>query len=93
MSDLDKMMAFGNWLTSRKAQLTMELYSLSLNTKLPIGTIRIKAGHLEATQHVLDAFKDLYNGDLNKFMEEYLGQAPEEEDKESTDGQSDGTTA
>ncbi len=90
MSDLDKMMAFGNWLTQRGQQLSSELYSLSINVKAPVDALRIKAGHVEATGHILAAFKDLYNGDLNKFMEEYLGQKPQEEDdKESTHGERD----
>ncbi len=90
MSDHDKMMAFGNWLTQRGTQLQNELFSLSINVKAPVDAMRIKAGHFEATAHILAAFKDLYNGDLNKFMEEYLGQEPEEEDdKESTHGERD----
>jgi hypothetical protein len=87
MSDLDKMMAFGSWLSARAQQLQLELYSLSVNSKVPVDAIRVKAGHIEATGHVLAAFKDLYNGDINKFMEEYLGQRPEE-DKESEGGPS-----
>lgn len=90
MSDLDKMMAFGSWLTAKKLQHGAELYSLSVNVKAPVDSLRIKAGHLEATQHILDAFTELYNGDLNKFMQEYLGQKSEEEDdKESKE---DGST-
>jgi hypothetical protein len=83
MSELDKLMAFGSWLQSKKIQHGAELYSLSVNTRCPLDAIRLKAGHLEATQHILDAFASLYNGDINKFMQEYLGQASEEEDKES----------
>lgn len=86
MSDLDKMRAFGSWLHVKKIQHSAELYSLSINTRVPIDALRIKAGHLEATQYILDAFSSLYNGDLNKFMTEYLEQQPEEEEKESSDG-------
>lgn len=89
MSDLDKMMAFGNWLTQRGNQMSAELFALSVNTKVPVDALRIKAGHVEATGHILAAFKDLYNGDINKFMQEYLGQVPEEEAGE--DGPSKGT--
>jgi hypothetical protein len=89
MSDHDKMLAFGSWLTSKRLQLLSELYSLSINRDSPVDAIRIKAGHIECITQVLEVFKELYNGDLNKFMEEYLGQKPEEEDdKESIDGPS-----
>jgi hypothetical protein len=81
MSDLDKMVAFGNWLTQRGHHLSAELFALSVNAKVPIDALRIKAGHIESTGHILAAFKELYHGDLNKFMVDYLGQAPEEEDK------------
>lgn len=86
MSDLDKMMAFGSWLTARKLQLHSELFALSANRSMPVDAIRIKAGHLENTVQILDLFAELYKGDLQKFMEEHLGQAPEKEEKESTDG-------
>ncbi len=78
MSDLDKMMAFGSWLTSKRLQLLTELFSLSINRDAPVDSIRIKAGHIECITQVLGVFKELYDGDLNKFMEEYLGQKPEE---------------
>ncbi len=84
MSDIDKMMAFGSWLASRQTQLGAELFATSVNPKATVDQVRIKAGHLEATAHIFEAFKDLYNGDLNKFLHEYLGQEPEE-DKESND--------
>ena len=79
MSDLDKMVVFGRWLTERGIMLQRDLYSLSVNAKAPIDAIRVKAGHVECTAHILAAFKDLYNGDLNKFTQEYLGETPEEE--------------
>jgi hypothetical protein len=93
MSDLDKMVAFGSWLSSKKVQHTAELYALSVNVKAPIDALRIKAGHVEATSHILEAFSSLYNGDINKFMREYLGQEPEEEEKEvGGDGPGKGST-
>lgn len=85
MSEHDKMMAFGSWLSTRKASVASELYQLSINASQPVDKIRVKAGHLEALQHVLEAFTDLYKGDLNKFMQEYLGQAPEEEEESNDD--------
>ena len=86
MSDLDKMMAFGNWLSQRRLVAQAELCSLGIDRTKPIDAIRIKAGHLEATTTILKAFTELYNGSLSKFMTEYLG-VPEEEEEES-DGES-----
>lgn len=85
MSDHDKMMAFGTWLIQRGQALQADLHSLCINVNAPVDAIRVKAGHIEATGFVLQAFRELYHGDLNKFMEERLNQKPEEEDKESQD--------
>lgn len=86
MSELDKMMAFGRWLTERRLQFEAELCSLAIDRTKPIDALRIKAGHLEAATQILKAFTELYKGDLGKFMVEYLGQSPEEE--EESDGDS-----
>lgn len=86
MSDHDKMVAFGTWLTTRKEQHTSELFQLAINVNRPAEHLRLKAGHLEATSHILKAFADLYNGDLPTFSKDYLGIEPEkEEEKESDD--------
>jgi len=90
MSENEKLMAFGSWLTSKKIQHSNELYSLSLNTKAPIDAVRLKAGHLEATQYVLDAFTILYKQDLKQFMREYMGSDPDAE--EESDGSSESST-
>lgn len=87
MSENNKLMAFGSWLSAKKIQHSNELYSLTLNTKVPVDAIRLKAGHLEATQMILEAFTLLYKDPLNKFMVEYMGSKPTEEDEEeSKDG-------
>lgn len=91
MSELDKMLAFGAWLSSRKVQLQGELYALSVSARQPEASIRVKAGHLEAVTHVLDAFTILYRGDLNKFREQYLGEQLNDEEEELEDGHSTGT--
>jgi hypothetical protein len=88
MSDNDKMMAFGSWLATRKLQHTAELYALSINVKAPIDAVRVKAGHVEATAMILEAFKDLYHGSLDKFMKDYLGQQSDEEKESNEDGTS-----
>lgn len=86
MSELDKMMAFGHWLSERRAQFASELLQMGTQAKYTEAAIRVKAGHVEAFSMALTAFKDLYDGDLNKFMKEYLGQEPE--DEEESDGSS-----
>lgn len=86
MSELDKMMAFGHWLSERRTQLNVELIQMSTQAKYSEAALRVKAGHVEAFGMVFLAFKDLYDGDLNKFMKEYLGREPEEE--EESDGSS-----
>lgn len=89
MSDLDKMMAFGHWLTMRREQLNQELLQMTVSIKHSEAAIRVKAGHIESTTHILDVFKELYNGQLNKFKTSYLGHPEEEED---SDGHSEGST-
>lgn len=81
MSDYDKMQAFGSWLTSRKVVLTGELYALSVNREAPLDAIRIKAGHVEAMSSALDAFTELYHGELQTFMKDRLGVEATEEDE------------
>jgi hypothetical protein len=85
MSELDKMMAFGHWLEQRRLQFQAELCALSIDRSKPIDAIRVKAGHLECAQLTLQAFSDLYNGDLGKFMHEYLGQPLEDEEESEED--------
>lgn len=80
MSDNDKLMAFGSWLTTRRLQLTGELYALAINREAPLDSLRIKAGQMEAYTQVLESFTELYRGDLSNFMRERLGQKPEEEE-------------
>lgn len=86
MSELDKMMAFGHWLSERRVQLNLELIQMSTQAKYSESAVRVKAGHVEAFGMVCVAFKDLYDGDIGKFMKEYLGQELEEE--EESDGSS-----
>lgn len=86
MSELDKMMAFGHWLSERRGQLNMELIQMSTQAKYSEAAVRVKAGHVEAFSMVYAAFKDLYDNDLNQFMKEYLGQ--ELKDEEESDGHS-----
>ena len=85
MSELDKMMAFGSWLTQRQAAFKSELCALGIDRTKPIDAIRIKAGHLEAATIILQAFTELYKGDLNKFLVEYMGQQPDEEEESEKD--------
>jgi len=92
MSEHDKMMAFGHWLATRQAQHRQELYALSVNRNIPIDAIRMKAGNIEAVDLTLQAFTDLYKGDLNKFQVDYLGYEPEKEEDKESDGTSESST-
>jgi hypothetical protein len=80
VSDFDKMVAFGHWLEMKRVQMHNELFATAVSKLHPEAAIRVKAGHVEAFTQVLEVFKELYHGDLNKFMVERLGQAPEEEE-------------
>ena len=85
MSDFDKMVAFGHWLELKRVQMHNELFATAVSKLHPESVIRVKAGHVEAFTQVLETFRELYNGDLNKFMVDYLGQAPEEEEESDKD--------
>lgn len=82
MTDNDKLMAFGTWLELRLRTLQAELFSLGINAQQPPARIRVKAGQLEAMAHVTRAFKDLYQGELKTFKEEYLDIKPEQDEDE-----------
>lgn len=77
----DKLIVFGKWLWDRYQQQQQELFQLSINGQAPESAIRVKAGHVECTMFVLDAYKDLYNKDLNFFRKEYLGEKTEEDEE------------
>lgn len=79
------MMAFGAWLASRREQVRVELFVTSINSKQSPAAIRVKAGHVEALSHVLEAFTELYKGDVKAFRVQYLGE--EETKEEESDGQ------
>ena len=86
MSEHDKMMAFGHWLTLKHEQEIRELAALAVDRSKPIDAIRIKAGHVESSQFILQAFTDLYKGDLAAFKTNWLKQEPEPEEESKTDG-------
>jgi hypothetical protein len=86
MSDHDKMMAFGHWLSLKHDQEVRELSALAADRSKPIDAIRIKAGHVESSMFILQAFTDLYKEDLGKFNEKWLGKPPDAEEEPTTDG-------
>lgn len=89
MSDHEKLATFGSWLTTLKIQKGNELYQMSVSTRHSESAIRVKAGQLEATQFILEAFTELYNEPLQKFRVERLGAKPDGEEEDSTQ---DGTS-
>lgn len=86
MTEQDKLMAFGSWLTTRSQTLQAELFATATNGKQPDAAVRVKAGHVEAMAHVLASFRSLYQNDLAKWTEEYLGVTPKQEEEESDNG-------
>ncbi len=74
----------------KREQTLSELYAVSVSRLHTESVIRVKAGHVEAFTQALEAFKELYNGDLNKFMTEYRGQEPEEEEESDGDSREPG---
>lgn len=78
MSDNDKIVIFGQYLTEKCLQTQLELNATALNDKHPIDAIRRKAGQLEMVQVCLAALKELYQGDPAKFRKDYLADTEEE---------------
>jgi hypothetical protein len=60
----------------------MELNSMAMNDKMPIDSIRRKAGHLEAFQMCLLSLKELHQGDVEKFRQGYIVEEKEENERE-----------
>ena len=85
MSEHEKLAAFGSWLTTMKLNYGNELYQMAINGNTSVDKIRVKAGHLEAAHFILEAFTELYNEPLQKFMEQRLGAKPEGEEDEEKD--------
>lgn len=82
MSEQDKLMAFGKYLVERREQFKQELFMYSINGRQPEAAIRVKAGHVEATSIILDAFTSLYRGEIGKFEEDYLNSVPKKKGEE-----------
>lgn len=85
MSDYDKMLTFGRYLTEGVIRYREELMSNCRDITRPIDAIRLKYGHIEAYTEILNAFTDLYEGDLEKFKLDYI--AGYKEEKEKDDGE------
>lgn len=84
MSDYDKMVAFGRYLTETLIRRRDELMSNCSNIERPVDAIRLKYGHVEAYTEILNVFSELYEGDLEKFKESYFdGYKEEKEENES----------
>lgn len=84
MSDYDKMVAFGRYLTEGTIKYRAELMNLCQDVTKPIDAIRLKAGHTEAYAEILSVFSELYEGDLEKFKESYLEGYKEEKEKDES---------
>ena len=84
MSDYDKMVAFGRYLTETLIRRRDELMSNCSNIERPIDAIRLKYGHVEAYTEILNVFSELYEGDLEKFKESYFDGYKEEKEKDES---------
>lgn len=83
MSDYDRMVLFGQWLTERAVAHRAMLIQMCSNVNTPVEQIRLKYGHLEAFQEALNAFTELYKStDVDEFKKEYLDDTSKEQDNE-----------
>jgi hypothetical protein len=80
MSDFDKMVAFGKYLTQGLIKYRDQLMSECSNIDRPIDAIRLKYGHVEAYTEILNVFTELYEGDIEKFKESYIDGYKEEKE-------------
>lgn len=84
MSENDKMIIFGQYLTEMAVRNKAMLFSTCQNVQQPIDAIRLKYGHLECSTEILAAFTLLYNGDVNDFKKAYIEE--DEKEKKEDDG-------
>jgi hypothetical protein len=84
MSDFDKMVIFGRYLTQGLIKYRDQLMSNCSDISKPIDAIRLRSGHVEAYTEILNVFTELYEGDIEKFKEAYIeGYKEEKEEDES----------
>jgi len=87
-ADHDKMITFGRWLTEFSEQKDLELYALCGNVERPIDAVRLKYGHSEAAKYILEAFAEIFKGEVEEFKKSrFLNY------KEETDDTNDSNTA
>jgi hypothetical protein len=84
MSDFDKMVAFGQYLTEGVVKYRSQLMSECANVTRSIDAIRLRSGHVEAYVEILNAFTDLYEGDIEKFKKSYFEGYKEEKEKDES---------
>jgi hypothetical protein len=84
MSDFDKMVIFGRYLTQGLIKYRDQLMSNCSDISKPIDAIRLRSCHVEAYTEILNVFTELYEGDIEKFKEAYIeGYKEEKEEDES----------
>jgi hypothetical protein len=84
MSDFDKMVIFGKYLTEGLIKNRDQLMSTCAQVNNTSDAIRLKYGHVEAYTEILNVFTELYEGDLEKFKEAYIEGYKEEKEKDDT---------
>lgn len=81
----ERIIVFGQFLTTMVIKSQLEVNSLCLNDKTPIDAIRRKAGHLEAYQFALGNLKELLISDIDKFRKQHLEEDVEEDDSKENE--------
>lgn len=81
--DKSKLAAFGSWLTEQTIQREASVFAACADPKRNSDSIRLEYGKMEAYKFILQAFVELYQGELKDFRKNYLHL---EEETEESDG-------
>lgn len=83
-ADRSKMVTFGRWLTELATQKDAELYAVCGNIEHPLDKVRLKYGQSETTKFILEAFTELFQGELEEFKKSRFLDYKEETDDPDT---------
>lgn len=70
--DKSKMAAFGQWLTEQTVQREGSVFAACSDPKRNSDSIRLEYGKMEAYKYILQAFIELFQGELEDFRKNYL---------------------
>jgi len=86
--DKSKMAAFGQWLTEQTIQREGSVFAVCADPKRNSDSIRLEYGKMEAYKYILQAFVELFQGELADFQKNYLNL---EEKLDTDDAKQSGT--